>query len=116
MTDYVQRFDKMSEDEQFALISALGNDDIMSQVIDGADDGVYTVKMIVNGVEVNAHNFMHRYIDAIDELARRRAEEMVRDKFQEMTQVFDPIKEMLDAAEANLSEKFGVKRDSWGYY
>jgi hypothetical protein len=121
MTAYVQSFDKMSEDEKFAIISALGprgngDEDLLNKVMDGAEDGVYTIKMIVNGVEVHAHDFISRYLEAIDQLAERQAKQMLAEKFNEMTQAFDPIKDMLDAAEKSLAEQFGVKRDSWGDY
>lgn len=121
MTAYVQSFDKMTEDEKFAIISALGprrkgDEDLLNQVMARADDGVYTIQMIVNGVEVSAHDFINRYIDAVDELVKRKAQEMLREKFQEMTMAFDPIKDMLDAAEKSLAEKFGIERDSWGDY
>jgi hypothetical protein len=121
MTAYVQSFDKMTEDEKFAIISALGprnrgDEDLLDKVMAGADEGVYTIQMVVNGVEVHAHDFMHRYLDAIEEIAKRKAEEMLREKFQEMTQAFDPIKDMLDAAEKSLAEQFGIERDSWGDY
>lgn len=121
MTDYVQRFDKMSEDEKFAIISALGNrtndaDDLLTQVMVGTEDGTYTVHIEVNGVEVHAQDFIHRYINAIDNVAMRKADEMLREKFQEMAEAFEPIKEMLSAAEESLAQRFGVRRDSWGDY
>lgn len=120
MTDYVQRFDKMSEDEKFAIISALGErtkhaDDLLDQVMAGAVDGVYTVHIEVNGVEVHAKDFIARYLNAIDSIAERKASEMIEQKVRELTDAFQPIHDVLRDAENKIRTDLGVERDSWDY-
>jgi len=116
---YVKRFDEMSEDEKFAIIGALGprEDGILEEIMMNAGpNNEYRIDMSVNGVLVHPELFIARYIESIDELAKRRASVMVRDKFNELTEAFEPIKEVLDRAEKNLAESLGIEKDSWGDY
>ena len=115
MTAYSKPFEEMSEDEKFVIIYAIdGNlDEVMAAKGEG---DTYSIDIQVNGVPVSAKKLITRLLEGVSIRSEHLARNMVEDKFNELTETFQPIKDILDAAERKLSADLGIERDSWGDY
>lgn len=76
----------------------------------------FTFTMQINGVEVDAKRVIERMEQACEYTADVKTRHAVEDKFRELAEAFQPIKDILGVAEARLAVELGVEKDSWGDY
>jgi hypothetical protein len=75
----------------------------------------FTFTMQINGVEVDAERVMERMEQACEYTAAVKSREALEAKFNELSEAFEPIKSILDTAEARLRADLGIEKDSWDY-
>lgn len=124
MSTYSKQWSEMSPMEKNVFLWAVTSDDERSDMIDILSDlgrkvegepPLYTFTMQINGVEVNAKNVIKRMEQACDYTAAVESREALEAKFNELSKAFEPIKSILDTAEARLRADLGIEKDSWDY-
>ena len=113
-----KHFDEMTHEEQDVILYSVSDDrETLHKVMAACDpDHVYNIEITVNGIKVDAEKFVARYNEAFAGCVDRAAVVKVSEKFREMAEAFQPIKDMLDAAEQKIARDLGIERDSWGDY
>lgn len=123
MSTFSKKWQDMTDTEQNIFLWSISGSDpsLLNELSDKATkfDGIapfYEFTMHINGVEVDAERVIKRMDDAFEWTVKQHVAEAVKEKFRELSEAFDPVKDVLLKAEKNLSESLGVQKDSWGDY
>lgn len=124
MTTYKKQWKNMTSMEKNAFLWAVSDETAGDRLIDRLSDlgregkndvPEYTFTMQINGVDVDAERVIERMEQACEYTAAVKSREALEAKFNELSEAFEPIKSILDAAEARLRADLGIEKDSWDY-
>lgn len=68
------------------------------------EDGIYDITMQVNGVEVDAENFVNRWQDNVARMVTEEAEKLIREKFGDFDDTLLDLTELLGGFEISIGE------------
>lgn len=94
----------------YCLVNSVTHRDKLNEVTGKCSDGLYDIKFIVNEVELPLEETFEDIEKQIDEMVRKKALELLEEKFGEMTDVVYRITEEL---KRKAQDQLGLKVDNY---
>jgi hypothetical protein len=111
-------FDEMSFNEQSVILYTVSDDrETLDKIMAATGpNNEYTIEITINGIKVDGERFSHRYAQEYGRAVEREAVRYANDKFEEMFEEIDQMRQDIHTHADSLREKYGIQRDSWGDY